>query len=134
MSFKNLGLQKEIIQAIEEKGYTEATPIQIKAIPLIIKGHDILASAQTGTGKTAGFTLPLLQVLMNAEKKEQGHVVRALILTPTRELAAQVGDSVKTYGAHLHFKTQVIFGGVNINGQIRKLQSGANSKVIFFLT
>lgn len=126
MSFKNLGLQKEIIQAIEEKGYTEATPIQIKAIPLIIKGHDILASAQTGTGKTAGFTLPLLQVLMDTRKNERSHVVRALILTPTRELAAQVGDSVKTYGTHLPFKTQVIFGGVNINGQIRKLQNGAD--------
>ena len=125
MSFKNLGLQKEIVQAIEEKGYTEATPIQIKAIPLIIKGHDILASAQTGTGKTAGFTLPLLQLLMDTRKNEHSHV-RALILTPTRELAAQVGDSVKTYGRHLPFKTQVIFGGVNINEQIRKLQRGAD--------
>src|ERR1700753_4280040 len=96
--FKNLGLQQEIVQAITEKGYTEATPIQIKVIPLIIEGHDILASAQTGTGKTAGFTLPLLQVLMDTRKKEQRHVVRALILTPTRELAAQVGDSVQAYG------------------------------------
>src|ERR1700686_633059 len=119
MSFKNLGLQEEIIQAIEEKGYTEATPIQMKAIPLIIQGHDILASAQTGTGKTAGFTLPLLQVLMNTRKNEHSRVVRALILTPTRELAAQVCDSVKTYGTHLPFKTQVVFGGVNINEQIR---------------
>ncbi len=126
MSFKNLGLQQEIVQAIEEKGYTIATPIQIKAIPLIIKGHDILASAQTGTGKTAGFTLPLLQVLMDTRKNAHRHVVRALILTPTRELAAQVGESVKTYGIHLPFKTQVIFGGVNINGQIRKLQNGAD--------
>lgn len=126
MSFKNLGLQEEILQAIEEKGYTEATPIQIKAIPLIIKGCDILASAQTGTGKTAGFTLPLLQVLMDTRKKEHRHVVRALILTPTRELAAQVGDSVKTYGKNLSFKTQIIFGGVNINAQIKKLQNGAD--------
>ena len=122
MSFKNLGLQQEIVQAIEEKGYTTATPIEIQAIPLIVKGHDILASAETGTGKTAAFTLPLLQVLMDLRKNEHGRVVRALILTPTRELAAQVGDSVKTYGTHLPFKTQVIFGGVNINGQIRKLQ------------
>jgi len=125
MSFKNLGLQEEIIEAIEKKGYTEATPIQIKAIPLIIEGHDILASAQTGTGKTASFTLPLLQVLKN-RKSEQRRGVRALILTPTRELAAQVGDSVKNYGTYLPFKTQVIFGGVNINGQIRKLQQGAD--------
>lgn len=126
MSFKNLGLQQEILQAITEKGYTEATPIQIKAIPLIIERHDILASAQTGTGKTAGFTLPLLQVLMNTRKNEHRHAVRAIILTPTRELASQVGENVKAYGTHLPFRTQVIFGGVNINGQIRKLQSGAD--------
>jgi len=126
MSFKNLGLQQEIVQAIAEKGYTEATPIQMKVIPLVIEGHDILASAQTGTGKTAGFTLPLLQVLMNAGKNQHKHAVRALILTPTRELAAQVGENVKAYGRHLPFKTQVIFGGVNINGQIRKLQNGVD--------
>lgn len=126
MSFKNLGLQEEIVQAITEKGYKEATPIQVKVIPLIIERHDILASAQTGTGKTAGFTLPLLQVLMNTRKNTHRHTVRALILTPTRELAAQVGENVKTYGTHLPFKTQVIFGGVNINAQIKKLQSGAD--------
>lgn len=126
MSFKDLGLQEEIVQALTEKGYKEATPIQIKAIPLIIERHDILASAQTGTGKTAGFTLPLLQVLMNNRKNEHQHVVRSLILTPTRELASQVGDNVKAYGKYLHFKTQVIFGGVNINTQIRKLHGGAD--------
>jgi ATP-dependent RNA helicase RhlE len=126
MSFKILGLRQEIVQAIEEKGYTEATPIQIKTIPLIIKGHNILASAQTGTGKTAGFTLPLLQVLMDTRKNEQNHFIRALILTPTRELATQVGDSVKTYGKHLPFKVQVIFGGVNINMQIQKLHRGTD--------
>lgn len=126
MSFKNLGLQEEIVQAVAEKGYTEATPIQLKVIPPIIARHDILASAQTGTGKTAGFTLPLLQVLMNTRKNESRRTVRALILTPTRELAAQVGESVKTYGTRLPFKTQVIFGGVNINGQIQKLQNGVD--------
>lgn len=126
MSFKNLGLRPEITKAIEEKGYTEATPIQIKSIPLILKGHDILASAQTGTGKTAGFTLPLLQVLMDSRNKDNNRDVRALILTPTRELAAQVADSVKTYGTHLPFKTEVIFGGVNINAQIKKLKSGVD--------
>ncbi|MBA3815652.1 MAG: DEAD/DEAH box helicase [Parachlamydiaceae bacterium] len=124
--FKNLGLQEEIVQAITEKGYIEATPIQVKAIPLIIARHDILASAQTGTGKTAGFTLPLLQVLMNTKKNDHKHAVRALILTPTRELASQVAENVKTYGKYLPFKTQVIFGGVNINTQIRKLQNGAD--------
>lgn len=125
MSFKNLGLQKEILQAIEEKGYTEATSIQTQAIPLILQGGDILAGAQTGTGKTAGFTLPLLQLLMN-NHTQRHPVVRALILTPTRELAAQVADSVKTYGKHLPLKTQVVFGGVNINMQIKKFQSGAD--------
>jgi len=125
MSFKNLGLQQEILQAIEEKGYAAATPIQMQAIPLIVKRHDILASAQTGTGKTAGFTLPLLQVLMDSKKDQVGHI-RALILTPTRELAAQVGDSVKTYGKFLPLKTQVIFGGVNINEQIRRLKNGTD--------
>ncbi|MDP1834679.1 MAG: DEAD/DEAH box helicase [Chlamydiales bacterium] len=126
MSFKNLNLQPEIVQAVEEKGYTEATPIQLKVIPLIIERHDILASAQTGTGKTAGFTLPLLQVLMNTRKKEQKPAVRALVLTPTRELASQIGENVKAYGKHLPFRTQVIFGGVNINAQIQKLQRGAD--------
>jgi ATP-dependent RNA helicase RhlE len=126
MSFKNFGLQEELLQAIDEKGYTEATSIQKQAIPLILKGGDILASAQTGTGKTAGFTLPLLQLLMSNRKHQQNRTVRALILTPTRELAAQVADSVTTYGKHLPFKAQVVFGGVNINTQIKKLQSGAD--------
>jgi ATP-dependent RNA helicase RhlE len=126
MSFKDLGLQQEILQAISEKGYKEATPIQIKSIPLIIERHDILASAQTGTGKTAGFTLPLLQVLMNTKKNTNKNVTRALILTPTRELAAQVCENVQTYATHLPFKTQVIFGGVNINRQIQKLRTGTD--------
>lgn len=126
MSFKKFELQKEILQAIDEKGYTEATPIQIQAIPLILTGADILAGAQTGTGKTASFTLPLLQLLMKNPKAHKSHTVRALILTPTRELAAQVADSVKTYGKYLPLKSQVIFGGVNINMQIKKLQNGAD--------
>lgn len=126
MSFKNLGLQKEILQAIEEKGYSEATAIQLQAIPLILKGVDLLAGAQTGTGKTAGFTLPLLQLLMNKRKNPNSRTVRALILTPTRELAAQVAESVVTYGKHLPLKAQVVFGGVNINTQIKKLHSGAD--------
>lgn len=126
MSFKNLGLQKEILQAIDEKGYTEATSIQTQAIPLILNGGDILAGAQTGTGKTAGFTLPLLHRLMANQKNQTNHTVRALILTPTRELAAQVTDSVRTYGKYLPLKAQVVFGGVNINTQIKKLQSGAD--------
>lgn len=126
MSFKNLGLQKEILQAIDEKGYTEATSIQTQAIPLILNGGDILAGAQTGTGKTAGFTLPLLHRLMINQKNQKNQTVRALILTPTRELAAQVTDSVRTYGKYLPLRAQVVFGGVNINTQIKKLQSGAD--------
>lgn len=121
MSFKNLGLQNEILRAIEEKGYTEATSIQTQAIPLILSRSDVLAGAQTGTGKTAGFTLPLLQLLMMNRKSQQSHV-RALILTPTRELAAQVAESVETYGKYLPFKSAVIFGGVNINLQIKKMK------------
>lgn len=125
MSFKELGLCQELLQAIEEEGYQVATPIQEQAIPLILKGGDVLAGAQTGTGKTAGFTLPLLQRLMN-NRSVTKKAVRALILTPTRELAAQVGESVKTYGKHLAFKTAIIFGGVNINPQIKKLREGVD--------
>ncbi len=126
MSFKNLGLQKELLQAIEEKGYSEATPIQIQAIPLILKGGDIMAGAQTGTGKTAGFTLPLLQRLMANHQSQRKLRVRALILTPTRELAAQVGESVTTYGKYLPLKSQVIFGGVSLNMQVKALHDGAD--------
>lgn len=126
MSFKNLGLQKELLQAIDEKGYTEATPIQTQAIPLILQGGDILAGAQTGTGKTAGFTLPLLQRLMSNHSQQRKQPIRALILTPTRELAAQIADSVKVYGKYLPLKGQVIFGGVNINTQIKHLQNGTD--------
>lgn len=125
MSFKNLGLHQKILQAVEDKGYTIATPIQTHAIPVIVQGHDILASAQTGTGKTAAFTLPLLHVLLETRKENLNHI-RALVLTPTRELAAQVSGSVKTYGKFLPLKTQVIFGGVNINEQIKSLKSGTD--------
>ncbi len=127
MLFKNLSLCKEILQAIEEKGYTEATPIQIQAIPIILKGGDLLVGSQTGTGKTAGFTLPLLQRLMATYRKEaKGRKVRALILTPTRELAAQISESVCVYGKHLPLKTQAVFGGVNIFNQIKKLKQGTD--------
>jgi len=123
MSFQNLGLRPELLKAIQDEGYTEATPIQLQAIPAILKGSDLLAGAQTGTGKTAGFTLPLLQRLTFNQKRG---AVRALILTPTRELAAQVGDSVRVYGKYLPFRSQVVFGGVNINSQIRRLKSGCD--------
>ena len=124
MLFNQLGLSAELLRAVHEKGYREATPIQQQAIPPILEGRDILAGAQTGTGKTAGFTLPLLQRLHASNSGEQR--VRALILTPTRELAAQVCESVRSYGHHLPFKATVIYGGVSINTQIAKLRKGVD--------
>ncbi|MGG6240459.1 DEAD/DEAH box helicase [Nodosilinea sp. AN01ver1] len=125
MTFEQLGLAAGLLRAVADQGYTSPTPIQEKAIPAILDGQDILASAQTGTGKTAGFTLPLLQRL--AETKTTGRrMPRALILTPTRELAAQVGDSVTTYGKHLPFRAAMIYGGVSFGGQIRQLRQGVD--------
>jgi ATP-dependent RNA helicase RhlE len=124
MLFNELGLSAELLRAVDEKGYQEVTPIQQQSIPLILDGKDVLAGAQTGTGKTAGFTLPLLQHLQNSPNNRRS--IRALILTPTRELAAQVAQSVRDYGAHLPFKTAVIFGGVSINTQISKLRNGVD--------
>ncbi|MCM8857847.1 MAG: ATP-dependent RNA helicase RhlE [Candidatus Thiodiazotropha sp.] len=126
MSFDNLGLSAELLRAISEQGYTEPTPIQRKAIPVILDGKDVMAGAQTGTGKTAGFTLPLLQRLSKNPIKGGRHPVRALVLTPTRELAAQVADSVETYGRHMPLRSAVIFGGVKINPQIEKLRRGVD--------
>ena len=127
MSFESLGLRSEILRAVSEKGYNTPTPIQQQAIPPILEGRDIMGGAQTGTGKTAGFTLPLLHRLAASTKPDNNHrPVRALVLTPTRELAAQVAESVETYGKYLPLKTAVIFGGVNINTQIKKLRSGVD--------
>ena len=118
MTFKELGLSEQLLKAIQEQGYTEPTPIQAQAIPVILNRQDILAGAQTGTGKTAGFTLPILELLTRAKPSKGKHKVKALILTPTRELAAQIGESVELYGKHLPFKSTVIFGGVKINPQL----------------
>src|SRR5579859_7249286 len=128
MSFSSLGLSAELLRAVTEQGYTEPTPIQTLAIPVVLSGRDLMGAAQTGTGKTAGFTLPLLQRLQTSPGPAGGHrhPVRALILTPTRELAAQVAESVSTYGKHLRFQSAVIFGGVNINPQIDKLRRGVD--------
>ncbi|MGD8804089.1 MAG: DEAD/DEAH box helicase [Gammaproteobacteria bacterium] len=127
MSFQSLGLRTELLRAVSEKGYSEPTPIQRQAIPLILEGRDIMGGAQTGTGKTAGFTLPLLQRLMSFEKPVTNQrAVRALVLTPTRELAAQVSESVDIYGKYLPLKAAVIFGGVKINPQIQKLRKGVD--------
>jgi ATP-dependent RNA helicase RhlE len=125
MSFENLGLRPEILTGVKFQGYIEPTPIQEKAIPVIIEGRDILAGAQTGTGKTAAFTLPLLHIL-STQGHRGGHRPRALILTPTRELAAQVGKSVETYGKGLHIRSAIIFGGVGSGPQINILRKGVN--------
>jgi ATP-dependent RNA helicase RhlE len=124
MSFNKLGLSAELLRAVNEQGYDKPTPVQQQAIPLILEGRDVLAGAQTGTGKTAGFALPLLQHLQMSPSRE--HKVRVLVLTPTRELAAQVGESIKTYGQHLPVRSTVIFGGVGINPQISQLRRGVD--------
>ncbi len=126
MSFDSLGLSVELLRAVAEQGYSEPTPVQRQAIPAILAGRDILAGAQTGTGKTAGFTLPLLQQLQSRPTSGGKRPVRALILTPTRELAAQVDDSVSTYGQYLPLNSAVIFGGVKINPQIQRLRQGVD--------
>ena len=123
MQFNQLGLSQALLKAISKKGYTTPSPIQLKAIPPILLGKDVLASAQTGTGKTAGFTLPLLHIL-SENPKEKYKPVRALILTPTRELAAQVYANVKEYSAFLDIKSAVIFGGVNQNPQVTTMRQG----------
>ncbi|MEA2099338.1 MAG: DEAD/DEAH box helicase [Campylobacterota bacterium] len=125
MSFNKLGLSAPLLKAIKEQGYSEPTPIQKQAIPIILEKKDVLAGAQTGTGKTAGFTLPMLELLTRAKHTNRGrHQVKALILTPTRELAMQVNESVELYGKHLPYKSCVIFGGVKINPQVVKLRKG----------
>jgi len=124
-TFDTLGLSAEILRAIAEQGYTAPTPIQSQSIPVVIEGHDVMAAAQTGTGKTAGFTLPLLQRLLD-NPRPGNKQPRVLVLTPTRELAAQVGESVATYGRHLPFKSTIVFGGVGINPQITKLRRGVD--------
>ena len=126
MSFSNLGLCTELLRAIKEEGYTTPTPIQTESIPVILSKKDVLAAAQTGTGKTAGFTLPLLELLNKNYSKDKKSVVKALILTPTRELATQVGESVEVYGKYLPFKSAVIFGGVGINPQKAILKKGVD--------
>ena len=123
MTFNTLGLSDTLLQAVQHTGYTTPTPIQEKAIPEILKGRDVMAAAQTGTGKTAGFTLPLLQLLGGRPNRNRNSF-RALILTPTRELAAQIEDSIQTYGNNEQLRYGVVFGGVNINPQKKTLNRG----------
>ncbi|WP_233340207.1 DEAD/DEAH box helicase [Pseudidiomarina tainanensis] len=125
MTFSELGLCPEILDALTRQGYTEPTPIQAQAIPAVLAGHDVMAAAQTGTGKTAGFTLPILEMLKGNERAK-ANTARVLILTPTRELAAQVGESVATYGRGLPLNYAVVFGGVKINPQMMKLRKGVD--------
>jgi ATP-dependent RNA helicase RhlE len=122
MSFADLGLKPELLRAVDEKGYSVPTPIQAQAIPAVLAGGDVLAGAQTGTGKTAAFVLPILQKLGSPA----GRAPRALVLTPTRELAAQVAESARTYGRYVGIRTVVVFGGVSINPQIDALYNGCD--------
>ncbi|MDB4754937.1 DEAD/DEAH box helicase [bacterium] len=125
MSFNTLGLEEELLKAVSKQGYTEPSPIQAKCIPVVLEGKDVLASAQTGTGKTAGFTLPILQILSKGPKLRK-RPIRSLILTPTRELAAQILENVQAYSSFLDIKSMVIFGGVNQNPQVTKLKRGVD--------
>ncbi len=125
MSFASLGLSAAILKAVEKQGYDTPSAIQEQAIPAVLEGKDVMAAAQTGTGKTAGFTLPLLELLSKGPRAKRGQV-RALVLTPTRELAAQVAESVSTYGTNLPLKSAVVFGGVSINPQITTLRNGVD--------
>ena len=126
MSFTNLGLSEPILKSLSHKGYKEPTPIQEKSIPAILDGKDVMAAAQTGTGKTASFTLPILTMLSHPKNQHKGHQVRALIITPTRELAAQVRDNVLTYGNNLNLRSAAVYGGARILNQQLKLKKGVD--------
>ena len=125
MSFDSLDLNESILKAVKEQGYDTPSPIQEKAIPLVLDGHDLMAAAQTGTGKTAGFTLPILHKL-NEGTSAKANQARVLILTPTRELAAQIHDNIEQYGKYLPIKSNVVFGGVKINPQMMRLRKGTD--------
>src|SRR5271155_2605276 len=125
MSFSDLGLSPELLRAVADKGYDTPSPIQLQAIPAVLAGRDVLAGAQTGTGKTAGFVLPILQRL-GADAANAGRAPRALVLTPTRELAAQVAQSARDYGKYVSLRTYQVFGGVSINPQITALRNGCD--------
>jgi ATP-dependent RNA helicase RhlE len=130
MNFDDLKLAPAILKAVHEQGYEIPTPIQAQAIPAVLEGHDLLAGAQTGTGKTAAFVLPMLDILGRGEagkNKFGGTAIRALVLTPTRELAAQVEESVQDYGKHVALTSTVVFGGVGMNPQISKLKRASTS-------
>lgn len=124
MTFKDLGLIEPILKAVTEKGYTSPTPIQEQSIPILLKKKDLLGCAQTGTGKTAAFTIPILQHLATAKQTSQKRQIKSLIVTPTRELALQIEENIKEYGKYTSIKSTVIFGGVNQNPQVNRLRQG----------
>jgi len=124
VSFTQLGLAPELLRAVADSGYTEPTPVQRESIPYVLAGRDLLAGAQTGTGKTAAFVLPILQRLHASPRNDGRRVIRVLVLVPTRELAMQVEESVRTYGAHRPIRSTTIFGGVGFPGQVRALRNG----------
>jgi ATP-dependent RNA helicase RhlE len=124
MSFSHLGLSKPLLKAVQDQGYTVPTPIQEQAIPIVLDRCDLLAAAQTGTGKTAGFALPILEILSNSNPSMNKKQIRVLVLTPTRELAAQVAESFNIYGKHTHLRYTVVFGGVGINPQMAAIRRG----------
>ena len=126
MTFKELDLIDPILKALDEKGYTHPTPIQEQSIPILLKKRDLLGCAQTGTGKTAAFTIPILQHLAEEVQPKEHKQIKALIVTPTRELALQIAESIEDYGKNLHLRSTVIFGGVNQNPQTRRLQQGVD--------
>ena len=126
MTFESLGLIRPLLKALDKQGYETPSPIQGKAIAPVLDGRDVMAAAQTGTGKTAAFTLPLLQRLSESKQRVNGNGVRALILTPTRELAAQVAESVEKYGQELRLNYNLVYGGVKINPQMLKLRKGTD--------
>ncbi len=125
MDFASLGLSEQVLKAVEKQGYDKPSPIQQQAIPVVLKGEDVMAAAQTGTGKTAGFTLPILSNLVKGPRVKPNQA-RVLILTPTRELASQVHDSVVNYGRYASIRSTVVFGGVKINPQMQKLRKGVD--------
>ncbi|WP_290846173.1 DEAD/DEAH box helicase, partial [Henriciella sp.] len=125
-NFKDLGLAEPLLRALAAEGYDQPTPIQEQVVPAMMKGHDVLGTAQTGTGKTAAFTLPILHRLLAVGTRPSPKTCRALILAPTRELAAQIADSVRTYGKHGHLSSTVVVGGLKISKQIRALERGVD--------
>lgn len=124
--FTDIDLRAPILRAVEEGGYESMTPIQSKSIPIVLAGHDLIAVAQTGTGKTAAFSLPLIQLLLSGEGKRKPKTVRSLILAPTRELAIQIEENVRRYAKHLHYKISLVYGGANQNPQIKSIALGVD--------